>query len=312
MSLVISEELRNFLLTLLPERLDLLLEHYAKPLPETFRVNTLKTSVERCLQLLREDGVEPRPIPWTRHGFYAEPQGIVSTSIWHLLGLVYIQGPVSMLVSETLEVEPGHRVLDLCAAPGSKSTHIAQLLGGKGLLVSNDVSRTRVKALSSNLQRCGVVNVVVTLADGRWFGNRVKGFFDRVLVDAPCSSLGIGMKDWSVLKHYSQRISQRISRLQKSLIFSGFKALRPGGIMVYATCTLHPLENEAVVAELLEKLDDASIVDIATLGLEHDRGLEEWDGLFFGSEMRKTIRIYPFQSGAEGFFMAKIVKKESG
>jgi NOL1/NOP2/sun family putative RNA methylase len=311
MNLVISDELRGFLLKLIPERLDAMLEHYAKPLPEAFRVNTLKTSVERCLQLLKEDGVEPRPIPWTRHGFYAEPQGVISTSLWHLLGLVYIQGPVSMVVSETLEVEPGHRVLDLCAAPGSKSTHIAQMLEGRGLLVSNDVSRTRVKALSSNLQRCGVVNVVVTIADGRWFGNRVPDFFDRVLVDAPCSSLGIGMKDWSVLKNYNVKISQRMSRLQKSLIFSGFKALKPGGIMVYATCTLHPIENEWVVAGLLEKFANASLVDIGPLGVEHDHGLEEWDGMYFGSEMRKTVRIYPFQSGAEGFFIAKIRKEES-
>ena len=311
MSVVISDELRDLLLKLVPERLDALLEHYAKPLPEAFRVNTLKTSVERCLQLLEEDGVMPRPIPWTRHGFYAEPQGVVSTSLWHLLGLVYIQGPVSMVVSETLEVMPGHRVLDLCAAPGSKSTHIAQMLEGRGLLVANDVSRTRVKALSSNLQRCGVVNVVVTLADGRWFGNRVPDFFDRVLVDAPCSSLGIGMRDWGVLKNYSQKISRRMSRLQRSLIFSGFKALRPGGIMVYATCTLHPLENEWVVAGLLEKSANASLVEVGPLSVEHDHGLEEWEGIFFGSEMRKTVRIYPFQSGAEGFFIAKIRKEES-
>ncbi len=309
MNSIDNEELRKFLTELIPEHLDELVEAYSKPMPETFRINTLKTTPDECLALLAEEGIEARPIGWTSVGYYAEPQGLLSTSIWHLLGLVYMQGPVSMLVTELLDVEPGMHVLDLCAAPGSKSTHIAQILAGKGVLVANDVSRTRLKALTSNLQRCGVLNCVVTLADGRWLGFRVRDYFDRVLVDAPCSSLGIGPKDWSVLKKWTQKSSERLSKLQKSLLVSGFNALKPGGVLIYATCTFHPMENEAVVSDLLEDYENAEVVDVKVEGLKFFHGLEEWQGKRFRDDVRKTVRIYPFNSGAEGFYIAKIVKR---
>jgi len=310
MSVVLSEDLQFFLKNFIPEHVDEMLEAYSRPLPDSFRVNTLKISVEECLKILsEEEGVELRPVVWTRHGFYADPPGRLTTSLWHMLGLIYFQGPVSMLVCELANIEAGHRVLDLCAAPGSKATHAAQLLEGKGVLVANDVSRTRIKALSSNLQRCGVVNCVITLADGRWLGNRLKNYFDRVIVDAPCSSLGIGMKDWGVLRNWGEKMSQRLSTLQQALIFSGFKALKPGGKLIYATCTYHPLENEAVVSHLLEKFDNAVLESINVNGLKCEHGLEEWNGLRFSDEVKKTIRIFPYQSNAEGFYIA-VVKKE--
>ncbi|MEM1946713.1 MAG: RsmB/NOP family class I SAM-dependent RNA methyltransferase [Candidatus Caldarchaeum sp.] len=309
MSVSLSEDLTNFITEFIPERFDELVETYSKPLPETFRVNTLKTTVDECLDLLGEEAVECKPVRWTRLGFYAEPPGRLSKSLWHLLGLVYIQGPVSMLVSELLDVRPGERVLDLCAAPGSKSTHIGQSLAGRGVLVANDVSRTRIKALTSNLQRCGVLNCVVTLADGRYLGFKMPDYFDRVLVDAPCSSLGVAAKDWSILKKWSSKLSERMGRLQKSLLFSGFRALKPGGQLVYATCTYHPLENEAVVSALLDEFENAALVDIQVNGLSFSRGVECWRRLSFRDEVKKAIRIYPFQSGAEGFFIAKVVKK---
>ncbi|MEM4280647.1 MAG: RsmB/NOP family class I SAM-dependent RNA methyltransferase [Candidatus Caldarchaeum sp.] len=305
----LSEELKLFISEFIPEHFDKLVESYSKPLPETFRVNTLKTTVSECLSLLAEDGVEAKPVPWTKLGFYAEPPGRLSTSLWHMLGLVYIQGPVSMLVADLLDVKPGERVLDLCAAPGSKSTQIGQNLAGEGVLVANDVSRTRIKALTSNLQRCGVLNCVVTLADGRYIGFKMQEYFDRVLVDAPCSSLGVGAKDWSVLKNWSSKLSERMGKLQKALLFSGFRALNPGGELVYATCTYHPLENEAVVSSLLDKFENASLLDIKIDGIRFSHGVESWRGLSFRDEVKKAVRIYTFQSGAEGFFIAKVMKK---
>ncbi|MEM0383438.1 MAG: RsmB/NOP family class I SAM-dependent RNA methyltransferase [Candidatus Caldarchaeum sp.] len=307
---VLSEELRAFLTEFAPENFEPIVEVYSKPLPETFRVNTLKTSVDECVSLLAEEGVDAKPVEWLENGFYAEPPGVLTTSIWHMLGLVYMQGPVSMLVAELLDVMPGDRVLDLCAAPGSKSTYIAQRLQGKGVVVANDVSSTRIKALTSNLQRCGVVNSVVTLADGRWLGRRMENYFDKVLVDAPCSSLGVGSRHWKVLKNWSPRYSARISRLQLSLLLSGFMALKPGGTLVYATCTYHPFENEAVVSELLEKHENAEVLSFSLKGLSHSDGVAKWRDYVYRPEVEKTVRVYPHQSGAEGFYIAKLTKEK--
>ncbi|MEM4495549.1 MAG: RsmB/NOP family class I SAM-dependent RNA methyltransferase [Candidatus Caldarchaeum sp.] len=308
MSVQLSQDLRSFLETIISDRLDMLLEAYAKPLPDSFRVNTLKIELEECLKLLQDEGLTVKRIPFTFDGFYAEPEGVLTVSLWHMLGYVYAQGPVSILVTELLDVEPGHMVLDLCAAPGSKTTHIAAKLGGRGVVVANDVSRTRIKALSSNMQRCGVVNGVLTLADGRRFGYKYREMFDRVLVDAPCTSLGIGSKDWSVLRNWTSGSSMRLARLQTSLLFSGYMALKPGGVLIYSTCTLHPLENEAVVNSLLEKFEEAEVLPITLHGLGYDQGFSEWGGRSFSPEMCKTVRIWPFQSGAEGFYIAKIRK----
>ncbi|MDW8083583.1 MAG: RsmB/NOP family class I SAM-dependent RNA methyltransferase [Candidatus Caldarchaeum sp.] len=308
MSLKLSDELISFLHDFIGDRLDMLMDSYAKPLPEAFRINTLKIGREQCLELLKQEGVEATPIPFTVDGYYSKPEGVVSVSLWHMLGYVYVQGPVSMLITDLLDVKPGHRVLDLCAAPGSKSTHIAQKLAGRGVLVANDVSRTRVKALASNMQRCGVINGIITISDGRRMGYKHQGLFDRVLVDAPCSSLGIGSKDWSVLRQWSHKTSVRLAKLQKSLLFSGYSALRPGGIMIYSTCTFHPLENEWVVTSLLEKHAEAEIMPLDLKNINFENGLEEWGGYLFSPEMRKTVRIFPFQNGAEGFFIAKIRK----
>ncbi|MCS6784342.1 MAG: RsmB/NOP family class I SAM-dependent RNA methyltransferase [Candidatus Caldarchaeum sp.] len=309
MSVKISDDLLSFFRDFVGDRLDDLIYCYSKPLPEAFRVNTLKVRKEVCLELLKDEGLDVVPVPFTVDGFYAKPEGVLSVSLWHMLGYVYVQGPVSMLITDLLEIEPGCRVLDLCAAPGSKATHIAQKQAGKGVLVANDVSRTRLKALASNMQRCGVVNGIITLADGRRFGYRHREFFDRVLVDAPCSSLGIGMKDWTVLKYWNPKTSIRLARLQTNLLFSGYSALKKGGILVYSTCTFHPYENEMVVSSLVEKHGDAEVVQLGLQNIEFDNGLEEWNQLRFSSEMKKTARIFPYQSGAEGFYVAKIRKR---
>jgi 16S rRNA C967 or C1407 C5-methylase (RsmB/RsmF family) len=131
-----------------------------------------------------------------------------------------------------------------------------------------------------------------------------------VLVDAPCSSLGIVAKDWSAANHYSEKISKKISRLQQSLIVSAYDCLRPGGILVYSTCTLHPVENEAVVNYLLDRKPDAKLQPIYLEGVKSRKPLEEWMGIKFSSEVKKCFKCYPHDNYAEGFFVAKI-KKES-
>jgi NOL1/NOP2/sun family putative RNA methylase len=304
------------LMRLLRELPDMDVESYldavSRPLPECFRVNTLKLPESRIVDLLRSRGWSFERISWAKFGYRLldGPEAGIGSSMEHMLGLIYIQGPISMIPAGVLEPMPGLTILDLCASPGSKSTQLAQLMENRGILVANDVSPSRIKPLVANLQRCGVINVVVTQMDGRLFYKLAKEQFDRVLVDAPCSSLGIVAKDWSAANHYSEKISKKISRLQQSLIVSAYDCLRPGGILVYSTCTLHPVENEAVVNYLLDRKPDAKLQPIYLEGVKSRKPLEEWMGIKFSSEVKKCFKCYPHDNYAEGFFVAKI-KKES-
>lgn len=307
--LIMSDDLRRYL-DLIPDLdLELLLEAYERPLPEAFRTNTLKLPEEEILQRLRDKGIEFRPIPWARYGYQAEGGVELGTTLEHMAGLIYLQGPVSMAPVEALDPKPGETVLDMCAAPGSKTTQIAQLMKGEGVLVANDISYERVKALSSNIQKIGVLNVVVTVMDGRRLPRYVKETFDKVLIDAPCSSLGIISKDWGVAKSWSYRVVERLSRLQAQLLRAGFETLKPGGTLIYSTCTLTVEENEMVVDKLLRERSDAVIKPINLPGLKHRHGVTEWNNLRFDPSLEHTLRIMPYDNWAEGFYIARIVKE---
>lgn len=307
--LIMSDDLREYLKRLPDLEIDLLMEAYERPLPEGFRVNTLKADEGRVLERLRDKGFEFKKVPWARHGYVVEGGEELGTTLEHMLGLIYIQGPVSMAPVEVLDPKPGDLVLDLCAAPGSKSTQIAQLLGGRGVLVANDVSFDRVKALSSNLQRFGVLNAVLTLTDGRRFPRFAREMFDKVLVDAPCSSLGVVSKDWGVAKSWSYKSVGRLSKLQLQLLLAGYDSLKPGGVLVYATCTLTVEENEVVLDRFLELREDAVLEGFRLEGLKGRRGLVEWEGRVLEPELEKTMRIYPYDNWAEGFYIARVVKE---
>ena len=306
----LSESLREYLGKMPDLNLDLLLEAYRRPLPTSFRVNTLKMDEYEILEMLKERGVSFKKIPWARYGYLVESNSIdLGKTLEHMLGLIYIQAPISMVPVEVLDPKPGEKVLDLCAAPGSKSTQIAQLLNGLGVLVANDISFERVKALASNLQRFGVLNVIITLMDGRKFPRFGHECFDKVLVDAPCSSLGIVSKNWGIARSWSPEIVERLSKVQHQLIVAGFDCLKPDGELVYATCTLTVEENEMVVQHLLEKRGNAVLKEIDLPSLKHRRGIVEWNGTKFDEELRKTIRVMPYDNWAEGFYVARILKE---
>ncbi|MEM1584150.1 MAG: NOL1/NOP2/sun family putative RNA methylase [Nitrososphaerota archaeon] len=304
----IRSELRDYLIKIPNLDLDLLFDCWSKPLPEGFRVNTLKLPEEYILERLREKNTVFRKISWARYGYILETEFQLGTMIEHMLGLIYLQGPVSMAPVEALDPSPGDIILDMCAAPGSKSTQISQLLQGRGVLVANDPIIDRCKALSSNLQKFGVYNVVITTLDGRVFPKMVGEFFDKVLVDAPCSSLGIVSKDWRIVKNWSMDNVYRLSRLQLQLLRSAFDCLKPGGALVYSTCTLTIEENELVVHNLLESRDNAYIEEIKLDGLRYEEGLTEWNNLRLNEELLKSLRIYPYHNSAEGFYIVKIRK----
>lgn len=306
----LSEGLREYLSKMPDLDLDLLLEAYRRPLPTSFRVNTLKMDEHEILEMLKGKGVSFKKIPWARYGYVVEDESIdLGKSLEHALGLIYIQAPISMVPVEVLDPKPGEKVLDLCAAPGSKSTQIAQLLNCLGVLVANDISFERVKALASNLQRFGVLNVIITLMDGRKFPRFAHECFDKVLVDTPCSSLGIVSKNWGIARSWSPEIAKRLSKVQRQLIVAGFDCLKPGGELVYATCTLTVEENEMVIQHLLEKRENAVLKEIDLPSLKYRCGIVEWNDTKFDEELRKTIRVMPYDNWAEGFYVARILKE---
>ncbi|MCD6403953.1 MAG: RsmB/NOP family class I SAM-dependent RNA methyltransferase [Nanoarchaeota archaeon] len=286
--------------------LDAFLEISKEPLRDSIRVNTLKAKKEELKERLGEKGWKLEEIPWYKYGFFVETEEVMGNSLEHVLGYFYVQEAVSMLPPIVLNPKPGEIVLDMCAAPGSKSTQIAMHMKNEGVLVTNDVRLDRIIALKANLQRCGVMNVVVTRMDGARF-SRFSNQFDRVLVDAPCSATGAIRKSWKVLKMWNPRMVRKLSYLQKRLVLAGFDALKPNGILVYSTCTLEPEENEGVIDFLLRKRE-VKIEPIRLRNIKTRKGIEEFEGREYSKEVRKCVRIYPQDNDTEGFFIAKVRK----
>lgn len=278
-----------------------------KPLRKSVRINTLKASVEVVVERLSKKGFLEERIPWCDFGYYVSTDEF-SRIPEHQLGIIFPQSSVSMIPPLLMDLEKGMRVLDLCASPGAKTTEIAQIMENEGCIIANDVKSDRLNILISNLQKCGVLIAKVTMMDGRKFA-RFENKFDAVLVDAPCSNLGMIRKNYSYAKLWNLKLSLSLSKLQKELIFAGYKALKPGGVLVYSTCTFEPLENEAVVDYLLRNTN-AEIEEIK-LPLKFIPGFKEFEDHEFLEEVRKCARIHPQLNDSEGFFVAKLIKSES-
>ncbi len=241
-----------------------------RPLRRSIRVNTLKISVADFLQLTAPYGWTLTPIPWCEEGFWIERDNEdalpLGSTAEHLSGLFYIQEASSMLPVAALFADDNapQRVMDVAAAPGSKTTQIAARMNNEGAILANEFSASRVKVLHANISRCGISNVALTHFDGRVFGAAVPEMFDAILLDAPCSGEGVVRKDPDALKNWSPESNQEIAATQRELIDSAFHALRPGGTLVYSTCTLKQEENEAVCLWLKETYPDA--VEFLPLG----------------------------------------------
>ena len=278
------------------------------PLRRSLRVNTLKISVADFLTLVEPYQWALTPIPWCEEGFWiarddADTLPLGSTAE-HLAGLFYIQEASSMLPVTALFAgcpEP-QRVMDVAAAPGSKTTQIAARMRNQGAILANEYSASRVKVLHANLSRCGVSNTAMTHFDGRVFGPALPEHFDAILLDAPCSGEGVIRKDADALRNWSPESTEAIAATQQDLIESAFHALRPGGTLIYSTCTLNRSENQQVITWLLERYPDA--VEIEPL-----------QGLFAGAERVSTpegfLHVFPQVFDSEGFFVARLRKLQS-
>lgn len=236
--------------------------------------------------------------------------GELGKSIEHQTGLYYIQELSSMMSPLTLEPKEGESVLDLCAAPGSKTTQMSAMMKNKGFIIANDVKINRLRALVSNLEKQGCMNVVTTRMDGiqlcEIFSKRHISF-DRILLDAPCSGEGVIRSDKKIPESWSQNLIERLSRIQKKLIASALGILKYQGTLVYSTCTYEPGENEEIIQFALNNFP----VELKEfeLPLKTREGLASWKNKIFSQEIKKCKRIYPQDNDTEGFFVAKLRKK---
>ncbi|MGD8498070.1 MAG: RsmB/NOP family class I SAM-dependent RNA methyltransferase, partial [Chromatiales bacterium] len=217
-----------------------------RPLPACVWTNPLRARPEQLEPLLAADGLEPTPIGWDPSGFRLRESDRFGTRWWYLAGLCHAQEEVSRVPVALLEPQPGERILDLCAAPGGKTAQIGIALLNRGTVVANDLTIDRMRPLRANLERLGLINISVTAHDGTAYPNAA-GRFDRVLVDAPCSGEGTLRKRSTRHTPSGPEISRRFAERQAALLKRAVALCRPGGRIVYSTCTFAPEENERVV-----------------------------------------------------------------
>ena len=278
-------------------------------LRRSIRVNTLKISIPELKKRL-EQAWNLEQVPWCKEGFWIEhkkrERRDIGNLIEHPLGYFYTQEAASMIPPIVLEPQENEIILDIAASPGRKTTQIAQYMENKGILVANDYKIDRMKPLVLNLQRCGALNVVTTMMEGRFF--RKAGMeFDRILVDAPCSGTGTIRKSLKTLRIYNPDAIKRLSGTQKQLLETAFELLKPKGTLVYSTCSLEPDENEAVIDYLLNKHENAKLEEI-DLKLKRSHPILEFENQKYNAEIKKCLRIWPQDNDTEGFFVAKIKK----
>ena len=274
------------------------IDHIGRPLLRaSIRVNNLKSTERTVTRFLREQHVDYGGIPWCKEGLWTSSSQL--DSLEHQLGYYYIQDSSSMLPPVALDPKPGERILDICAAPGSKTTQIAARMENAGMLVANEPDFTRLRGLIYNIQRCGVSNCAVTRRDGCNY-YKVAEKFDRILVDVPCSDVGTVRRNPFALKSWDLEWIQKLSVVQRKLAFQAFNMLAPGGTMVYSTCTTSLEENEQVVESILSEHSGAKLAKPDAPGLKFMPGLTE--------KTRECVRILPQHNDTDSFFVAKVVK----
>lgn len=255
------------------------------------RINTKKELIEQEFGKLES-------VPWCDCGFYADKSKISGNHPYHLAGLFYFQEASAMCAGEALPVNEGDFILDLCAAPGGKSTHIAQKLSGTGLLVSNEINKKRAGILSENIERMGFKNVIVTNESPEKLEVHFPHFFDKIVVDAPCSGEGMFRKEPQAVTEWSVAHTESCAERQRHILKSAIKMLKPSGYIVYSTCTFAPCENEETIAYILENFPEFKLCEIPTLSMLSDGTLP------------LTKRIYPHKMRGEGHFVALLKNTE--
>ena len=279
------------------------LKSYEAPRTYGLRVNTAKIS---CEEFERIVPFPVTPIPWISNGYFYPEDVRPSFCPLYQAGLYYLQEPSAMTPAACLPVTPGENVLDLCAAPGGKATALGAMLNGSGLLVANDISASRAKALLRNVELFGITNAFVTNETPDRLGERFPEFFHKILLDAPCSGEGMFRKEEALARDWTPEKSYELSVIQKDLILKAADMLRPGGLLLYSTCTFAPAEDEEVVSHLLQNRPDMELLD-----------LPEYEGFTPGvpgwgngdPALTRSVHLFPHKMQGEGHFLA-LFRKE--
>ena len=308
--------------------LDALKEICAIPPRKSVRVNTLKSNVDDFRKWTEKKGWELAPVQWCGEGFFVKQLGTspldphfdlrshatrgdvhsLGRDLMHQLGHTYMQEAASMLPVELLDPQPGEMILDMCAAPGSKTTQMAAKMKNTGVILANDMQTKRLWTLQQALQRCGVLNTITTNRRGEWFGKNMTEQFDRVLCDAPCSAQGVVRSDPSALKYSDDRRVKKLAHTQELLLESAIHAAKAGGRIVYSTCTLTPEENEEVVIKLLKKYEGK--IEVQDIQLDMNNAIQNSQKMQSNTQ-HSFLRLWPHTYNTEGFFCAILQKTAS-
>lgn len=291
----LPEEFLKEMKELLGEEYGQYLESFSEPPSRGLRVNTLKWTRTQCMEKLPW---KTEPVPWVSNGLFYDGDQRLSKDPYYYAGLYYLQEPSAMTPAALLPVEPGDMVLDICAAPGGKSTELGARLKGRGMLVANDISNSRAKALLKNIELFGIGNACVASETPARLREAFGGFFDKILVDAPCSGEGMFRKDRDMVKDWEKRGPKYYSRIQREIAGEAVKMLKEGGYLLYSTCTFSREEDEGTVAWILEEFPEMELVP-----------LEPFEGACGGQGLLGCIRLFPHKIRGEGHFAALLRKK---
>jgi len=292
---------------------DSYLEILKKEPVRSIRCNTIKISPEKLKKRLEEKGWKIK-IPFRDFSkiMIVENElqpGELGRALEHLLGYYYVQEIASMLPVLVLNPKENEKILDLCASPGSKTTQMAATMKNSGLIIANEVKFGRIKILASNLERCGVMNTIITKRDGTALCKRFKQknfLFDKILLDAPCSGEGTIRSTPKTLEMWNIKTIENLSKLQKSMISSAIEILKPNGKLIYSTCTHAPEENEEIIDFALKNFNVK--IQKINLPIKTHPGITKFKEKEYLEDVKYSCRVYPQLSNTEGFFIAKIRK----
>ena len=298
----LPEEFKKRMENMLGAEYPAFLKSYDMPRKYGLRINRLKITPEEFEQI---SPFSLRRIPWTENGYFYEESDMPSRHPFYFAGLYYLQEPSAMAPASRLPVSPGDRVLDLCAAPGGKATELVSRLGGEGFLTANEISASRARALLKNMELMGAANVLITNEKPGSLSKVFEEYFDKILVDAPCSGEGMFRKEPEVIKSWEPNRPAFFARLQENIVDEAVKMLKPGGLMMYSTCTFSKEENEGTVSGLLQRHPEMKLCTI-----------QPWEGFSCGVpdwgdgnlQLEKCVRIWPHRMEGEGHFMALLRK----
>ncbi|MFT4243994.1 MAG: NOL1/NOP2/sun family putative RNA methylase [Candidatus Woesearchaeota archaeon] len=303
---------------LLNEEYEEFIETILKPQRKSFRINTYKV---KDVQVLKDNleirGLELEEVKWDKNSFFVnldkeDSRSDLGNLFEHFLGQIYVQEATSLLpplvAKIPLSVGDDFKVLDMCSAPGSKTTQLAAMMKNKGVLVANELDYSRLAPLKLNLERSGFTNIVITNEDG----TKIKGeeIYDRIILDAPCSGSGVIRKSPRTLKTYNPSQLHQITSIQKKLFRRAFELLKKNGILVYSTCSMDPEENEFIVHWALKEFqENIELKNIEFEGIEKRRTVSNFEGIKISKEIQeKVLRIWPHHYDTNGFFVS-IFKK---